>query len=177
MKHFKLLFFAFLAVGFAACTGDPGPPGPPGPPGNDGINILGQVFEAEVSFNAGNNFEQLVVFPNRIEVFESDVILVYWLEDVVPDGQGGSLDVWTQLPQTIYLENGSFQYTFNHTFLDVLLFLQGDINLNGLGSGFTDDQIFRIAVVPAEFGDANLTMEQLMQSVEVEFLPDEIDLD
>lgn len=177
MKHFKLFFLAVLAIGFSSCTGDPGPPGPPGPQGNDGINILGQVFEAQVDFNNGNNFQELIVFPSGIEVFESDVILVYWLEDVVSDGQGGSLDVWSQLPQTIYLEDGSFQYTFNHTFLDVLLFLQGDINLNGLGSGFTDDQIFRIAVVPAEFGDANLTMEQLMQSVDVEFLPLEIDLD
>jgi hypothetical protein len=174
MKNFKLLILLLAVPFFNACEGDPGPPGPEGPPG---INILGQVFEVNVSFTPNNDFEQLITYPSGIEVFESDVVLVYWLEDVVSDGQGGTLDVWTQLPQTIYLENGSFQYTFNHTFLDVLLFLQGDINLGSLGNGFTRDQIFRIAIVPSEFGTADLSMEQLMQSTEVEFFDGPIELD
>lgn len=130
--------------------------------------ILGQVFEANVTFSPGNNFSRLVTIPNTIEVFESDVILVYWLEDVVDDGNGGSLDVWSQVPQTIYIDEGSFQYNFNHTFLDVLLFLQGDFDLNILGSGFTDNQIFRIAILPAEFADSELTMDELLQNVEIE---------
>ncbi|MDC7996195.1 collagen-like protein [Altibacter sp. HG106] len=168
MKHILTLFALFSIGLFTSCEGDPGPPGPPGEPG---INILGQVFEANVTFNNGNGFQQLITIPSDIEVFESDVILVYWLEEVVGDGSGGTLDVWSQLPQTIYLDGGgSFQYTFNHTFLDVLLFLQGDIDLDTLGSGFTDDQIFRIAVVPSEFGSADLTMEELMSNPDVEFV-------
>jgi hypothetical protein len=78
------------------------------------------------------------------------------------------LDVWSPLPQTIYLDQGSFQYTFNHTFLDVLLFLQGDFNLGLLGNGYTNDQIFRIAIVPSEYGAMNLTMEELLRSLEIE---------
>jgi hypothetical protein len=165
MKHL-LLFLAFSTTFFlTSCEGDPGPPGPQGEPG---INILGQVFEVNVDFTAGNGYSNLVTIPSDIEVFESDVILVYWLEDVVP-GNGGSLDVWSPLPQTIYLDTGgSFQYTFNHTFIDVLLFLQGDIDLGGLGNGFTNDQIFRIAVVPAEFADQNLGMEELLQLMNVD---------
>lgn len=177
MKHFIFFLAISSTFFFTACTGDPGPPGPPGPEGQPGINILGQVFEAQISFNQGNNYQELVVFPSSIEVFESDVVLIYWLEEVVPDGQGGTLDVWSQLPQTIYLQNGSFQYTFNHTFLDALIFLQGDINLGTLGSGFTDDQIFRIAIVPSEFGSADLTMDDLMSSPEVNFFDGELDLD
>ena len=162
MKKSLLLLLSISTLLFTACEGDQGPPGEPG------INILGQVIEVNASFTQGNNFQQNFAFPSNIEVFESDVVLVYWLEDVVSDGNGGTLDVWSQLPQTIYLDGGgSFQYTFNHTFLDVLLFLQGDIDLSTLGNGFTNDQIFRIAVVPSEFGSANLTMDALLQSMSI----------
>ncbi len=166
----KIVFLLAIASTFifTACEGDPGPPGPQGEPG---INILGQVFETTVDFTAGNDFRQLVTYPAGIEVFESDAVLVYWLEDVVSDGGTGTLDVWTPLPQTIYLDTGgSFQYTFNHTFLDVLLFLQGDVDLTTLGNGFTNDQTFRIAIVPSEFGDAGLTMDQLEGAANVEFI-------
>ncbi len=162
MKNILLFFAVSTTLLFTACEGDPGPQGEPG------INILGQVFEANVDFTAANNFEQLVVFPSNVEVFESDVILVYWLEDVVSDGNGGTLDVWSQLPQTIYTSEGSFQYTFNHTFLDVLLFLQADFDLTLLGNGFTNDQIFRIAVVPSEFASADLTMNDLLRNLQIE---------
>ena len=165
MKKIFLLIAITGSLIFASCEGDPGPPGAPG------INILGQVFEVTVNFTAGNDFSRLVTIPSNVEVFESDVILVYWLEDVIPDGTGGTIDVWSQLPQTIYLDGGgSFQYTFNHTFIDVLLFLQGDVDLTTLGNGFTIDQVFRIAIVPSEFADANLTMEQIMNSGDFVFL-------
>ncbi len=162
MKNILLFFAVSTTLLFTSCEGDPGPQGEPG------INILGQVFEANVNFTAANNFEQLVIFPSNVEVFESDVILVYWLEDVVSDGNGGTLDVWSQLPQTIYTSEGSFQYTFNHTFLDVLLFLQADFDLTLLGNGFTNDQIFRIAVVPSEFASADLTMNDLLRNLQIE---------
>ena len=165
MKNILFVLAITSSFFFSSCEGDPGPPGEPG------INILGQVFEVTVDFTVGNDFQQLVTIPSNVEVFESDVLLVYWLEDVVPDGSGGTLDLWSPLPQTIYLDGGgSFQYTFNHSFIDVLLFLQGDVDLSTLGSGFTNDQIFRIAVVPSEFADANLTMDQLMNSGDFEFI-------
>jgi len=161
--RYLVLFFALATVLLVtSCEGDPGPPGEPG------INILGQVFEVNVDFTASNGYEQLVVFPSNIEVYESDAVLVYWLEEVVSDGNGGTIDVWSPLPQTIYLGQGSFQYTFNHTFLDVLLFLQGDFDLGLLGNGYTNDQIFRIAIVPSEYGAMNLTMEELLRSLQIE---------
>jgi hypothetical protein len=162
MKHLFLFLLAVSPFVFISCEGDPGPPGEPG------INILGQVFETTVDFTASNNYEQLVVFPSSIEVYESDAILVYWLEDVIPGNNGGTIDVWSPLPQTIYLNEGSFQYTFNHTFLDVLLFLQGDFDLGLLGNGFTNDQTFRIAIVPSEYGSANMSMEELLQLLEIQ---------
>ncbi len=162
MKHISILLAIITTVFFSSCEGDQGPPG------QDGINILGQVFEANVSFTPNNNFSTLVTIPSNVEVFESDVILVFWLEDVVSDGNGGSLDVWSPLPQTIFVDNGSFQYNFNHTFLDVSLFLQGDINLNSLGSGFTNNQIFRIAVVPVDFAINNPSMSDLLSRFDID---------
>jgi len=162
MKHL-LLFLAFsTSILFTSCEGEQGPPGDPG------INILGQVYEVNATFTDGNDFRQLFTFPSNIEVFESDVVLVYWLEDVVDDGTGGTIDVWSQLPQTIYLAGGgSFQYTFNHTFIDALIFLQGDVDLSTLGNGFTNDQVFRIAIVPSEFGSANLSMDDLLRNLQM----------
>jgi len=131
---------------------------------NDNIQVasLSQVFETTVDFTNANDYSQLVNIPLDIEVYESDVVLVYWLEDVISDGTGGTFDVWTPLPQTIYTTQGSFQYSFNHTFIDVFLFLQGDINLDSLSSNLTNNQTFRIAIVGAEFAKTNPSMQQVL---------------
>ena len=131
---------------------------------NDPIEAgsLSQVFETTVSFTNSNSYSQLVEIPADIEVYESDVILVYWLEDVVSGGNADAFDVWTPLPQTIYTNDGSFQYSFNHTFIDVFLFLQGDINLDSLSLGLTNNQTFRIAIVGAEFAKTNPSMQQVL---------------
>lgn len=131
---------------------------------NDTIQVasLSQVFETTVDFTNSNDYSQLVNIPIDIEVYESDVILVYWLEDVISDGSGDTFDVWTPLPQTIYTTQGSFQYSFNHTFIDVFLFLQGDINLDSLSSNLTNNQTFRIAIVGAEFAKTNPSMQQVL---------------
>ena len=164
MKNLLVLFALSTAVFLTACEGDPGPPGPPGDPG---INILGQVFEVTVDFTPGNGFSQLIQFPSNVEVFESDAVLVYLLEDVIPD-PSGSIDVWSQLPQTFFVGNNTLVYSFDHTFLDVRLFLDGNFDLSTLGSNFTNDQTFRIAVVPSEFADANLSMSELLDTINLE---------
>ena len=161
MKNLFLLLAISTSIIFTSCEGPSGPPGPPG------TNILGQVFETTVSFNAGNDFSRLINFPSNIEVYESDVILVYLLEGTTP-GNGGPIDIWSQLPQTYFLNQGTLLYTFDHTFLDVNLFLDGNFNLNTLGSEFTNNQIFRIAVVPSEFGNSNLSMDELLNHLEIE---------
>lgn len=159
MKNLFLLLALSTTIIFSSCEGPTGPPGPQGPPGYDN---LGQVFEANITFTEGNNYGRLITFPSGIEVYESDVVLVYLLEDVI-DG----IDVWSQLPQTYFLPQGTLLYTFDHTFLDVNIFLDGNFNLNTLGPNFTDDQIFRIAILPAEYGDANISMEDLMSNLQI----------
>jgi hypothetical protein len=161
MKNLILLFALSFTFLFSSCEG------PEGPPGADGINILGQVFEVTIDFTPNNDYSRLVTIPNNIEVYESDVILVYLLEETVP-GNGGPIDVWSQLPQTYFLDQGTLLYTFDHTFLDVKIFLDGNFDLGMLGSAYTDDQVFRIAVVPSEFGTSDLSMDELLGLLEIE---------
>ncbi len=166
MKNLFLLLAVTTTVFLTSCEG------PQGPPGEDGINILGQVFEitTNFSFNPETGLqESLVQIPNDIEVYESDVILVYRLEKVVNDGNGGTADAWAPLPQNFFFTNGDIiQYVFNHTFFDVELLIDGNFDLATLGTDFTSDQVFRIAIVPAEYATANLTMEELLEVMQIE---------
>ena len=146
-KLFTLLFISSLL--FVSCEGEQGPPGPPGPAGEDGDAVLGQEFEAEVDFIAANDFEELVTFPNNIEVFDTDVVVAYFLDDVV-DG----LDVWEPLPRTLYFEDGELLYGFNHTVGDILFFLDGTVNLNNLPDELTRNIIFRVAILPADMAES-----------------------
>ena len=156
MKNIFLFLALSSTILFTSCEGDPGPPG------KDGVSFLGQVFETTVSFSSSNNFESLVSFPLSIEVFESDAVLVYHLVETIP-GNGGPIDVWEPLPQTYFVNQGTLVYNFDHTFLDIRLFLDGNFDLNTLPTNFTANQTFRVAVVPAEFARTNPTMEQILQ--------------
>ena len=161
MKNLLILFAISTTLLFSSCEG------PEGPPGLDGINILGQVFEVTIDFTPGNDFSNLITFPSNIEVYESDVVLVYLLEESIP-GNGGPIDVWSQLPQTYFLNQGTLLYTFDHTFLDVKIFLDANFDLTTLGPAYTDDQVFRIAIVPSEFGATDLSMEDLLENLEID---------
>ena len=160
MKKIKLLLGIVLAALTLSCEGPEGPPGPPGfdgldgLDGQDGVNILGQVIEIEGTFSTENDYRIFFEFPQTVEVFESDVVLVYLLWEQVDDPDGGNpIDVWRLMPQTRILDQGLLQYNYDHTFLDVNIFLESDFDLGTLLPGDTDNQIFRIAVVPAEFGN------------------------
>ena len=156
----KLLLFLAISSTFlfSSCEGEDG---------QDGINILGQVYEVTTNLNydtQNNLWRNIVTIPNDIVVYESDVVLVYLLENVSPNGY----DLWSPLPQNFFLDNGDIiQYVYNHTFFDVEILIDGNFDLISLGNQFTDDQTFRIAIVPAEYATANLSMEDLLQNLEI----------
>ena len=83
------------------------------------------------------------------EVFENDVVLVYRLDSTVDLNDGSTADAWSLLPQNFFLDDGTIQYVYNHTFIDTELFIDGDYDLSNLDPGFTDNQTFRVAIVPA----------------------------
>lgn len=142
-KTYTLILLALILI---SCEGSVGPPGPPGPPGDDGLGLLGQVFEVVADLNAGTNFEYFVEIPQEIEVFESDVVMVYRLMGVFE----GS-DIWEPLPQTIFRNSGILLYGFDYTLFDVRLFLDGTADFGRLDRDDTDGLIYRIAIIPADF--------------------------
>ncbi|MDH3697693.1 MAG: collagen-like protein [Flavobacteriaceae bacterium] len=158
MKKISLLLFAITGLLFLSCEGPAGPPGPPGfdgfdgIDGQDGITVLGKVLEIEGTFSSENEYVLFYEFPLEVEVFESDIVLVYILWEQFEDTDGEFVDVWRLLPQTRLLDQGILQYNFDHTFFDVSIFLESDFDLSTLGAADTDNQIFRVAILPAEFG-------------------------
>jgi hypothetical protein len=173
MKTITRLILIFAAALVFACEGPQGPPGLPGEDGLDGIDgdvFLPSVFEIEGDFIPENDFRLFYEFPNTIEVFESDIVLVYILWAQEEGGDGEMLDVWRLLPQTIVLpDNTILQYNFDHTFVDVQIFLDGNTNFDELLPAEALNQVFRIVVLPADFAanklknieDFNLMMESL----------------
>lgn len=156
-----LALFLFVSCDVNSSQGPRGPEGPPGPAGP-----VGQGFEVEADFNAGNGYSQFFAFPEEVEVLESDIVVVYWLFGV--DEETGN-DIWQQLPATVYFSDGEFQYAFDHTVEDVQLFLQGNIDFGTLGAGYTEDQIFRVAILPVDYVQStnlNLSnMNEVMQAM------------
>ncbi len=178
MKRVTLFLAVLTSAFFISCEGPAGPPGPPGfdgldgLDGQDGINILGKVIEIEGTFSFDNDYTLFYEFPNTIEVFESDIVLVYILWDQTEDNTGELVDIWRLLPQTRLLNQGILQYNYDHTFFDVSIFLESDFDLGTLQPGDTDNQVFRIAIVPAEYGQGarfdRSNLQQVMDLLDVE---------
>lgn len=143
-KMFLVIVTAFVLV---SCEG---PVGPTGPAGADGVNIVGEVFEIEGDFNQAGNFG--VSGEYGFDILESDKVLIYRLAGLDQDNN----DIWRLIPQVVFHSNGIFTYDYDFTFYDYAIFMNGDFDLNTLESGFTDSQIFRVLIVPADRIDVRM---------------------
>lgn len=137
------LFLLFSIVLFMSCEGPQGPPGFDGFDGADGL--IGSIFEVEADFTP-DGYEYSVDIPASIEVFDTDIVMAYVLTEVL-DG----VDIWEPLPRTRFFGNEILLYGYDYTFSDVRFFLDGTIDLNSLGALYTDNILFRVAVIPADF--------------------------
>lgn len=146
MKRLFSLFTVFALL-FIACEGPQGPPGFDGLDGLDGLDgtiIASSAFEIEIDFNADNNYEYIEAYG--FEVLPSDVTLVYILWET-DNGQ----DIWRLMAQTTYLNDDStLVYNFDFTQDDVRFFLDGTADFSTLDDVWTQDQVFRVVVVPAD---------------------------
>jgi hypothetical protein len=142
MKRILYLISVFALL-LTACEGEPGPPGFDGLDGLDGEIIASSAFEIEINFNLANNFE--FIEPYGFTVLPSDVTLVYILWDTF-NGQ----DIWRLMPQTVTFDDGSLVYNFDFTQEDVRFFLDGTTDFNALDDVWTQGQIFRVVVIPAD---------------------------
>ena len=164
MRYLGILLSVFIFTSCIDSSGTVGPQGPAGPAGPAGP--IGQAFEVEADFTEGNGYSQIFEMPSSVEIFTSDIVVVYLLWEV--DGNTGN-DVWQQLPVSVFFNDGQLQYAFDHTVADVKLFLTGDTDLSTVGDGYTLDQIFRVVVLPAEYVQENdldmSNMEEVMSAV------------
>lgn len=140
-----LSFISVFALLLTACEGDPGPPGPPGFDGLDGVNIVGQAFEIVLDFTPESNYEFIEAYGPTFDVLPSDVTLVY-ISWEVDNGE----DIWRLLPQTEYFDDGVLVYNYDFTQTDVRFFLDGTTDFSTLDPSYTDGQVFRVVVVPAD---------------------------
>ena len=141
-----MLFVGLLT----SCVGDIGPQGPPGFDGQDGLDgadgLIGNIFEAEVSFTEENGYEAFVDFPTTIEVFDTDVVLAYIL-----NGTDNGTDIWEPLPQTLFFDDLILLNAFDHTAADIRFFLDGTVDPASLDPLYTDNVVYRVAIIPADF--------------------------
>jgi hypothetical protein len=69
------------------------------------------------------------------------------------------------MPQTVDFEDGILMYNFDFTRTDVRFFLDGSVDFNTLDPSWTQNQVFRVVIVPADnigkhnFNDLNTVME------------------
>ncbi len=140
-----LILFVFI---LSSCEG---PMGPPGLPGQDGEALIGTIFEIQGDFTPQNEYRLTYEFPDNFVIYDTDIVLVYILWEQTDD----KTDIWRLLPQTVVLkdEYGTdvLQYNFDYTVADVQVFLEGTIDFSTLLPGEWQDQVFRIAVLPADF--------------------------
>ncbi|MBP8157509.1 MAG: hypothetical protein KAX93_03950 [Flavobacterium sp.] len=119
---------------------------------SDGIDndTISEVFEynSNVNFTPSNGYSVFLTFPHSI--FNSDMVLVYRLSDITNQGD----DVWKPLPETYYFSDGTldFRYDFNFTQFDAEVYMDG-FDLAGLSSNVRLNQVFRVVVIPAYFGN------------------------
>jgi len=163
MNKFNTIIGIFIVLFTISCEGPEGPPGfdgrdgAPGADGQDGIQ--GQVIEVDgVNFAYdvdGNNYNALINFDDftDFEIFESYSVLVYRFDGEVELNDGSTADAWSLIPQSFFLPEGTVQYVMAHTFVYVELFIDGDFDLSALSTDFTENQSFRIVVLPGKFAN------------------------
>jgi len=148
MKKIAYLLFA-LTVLLTSCEGDQGPRGFDGIPADEYAAQSFEVSPVNFEYYSDTGLQEVnIALP--YDLLDSDVVLVYRLDDVVTiDGQ--ATDAWSPLPQNFFLNNTDIiQYVFNHTFTDVQLIIDGNFDLSTLSNTYTQNQVFRIVILPAD---------------------------
>lgn len=152
MKNSTYLMIIFSIIVQSCSIEAPAPSGAIGPRGYDGQDGLdGQeafVFEYEFDFRSPE-YRQLLLFPSTFQMFDSDVVLVYFLWEVTNDG----IEVWRQLPQTIFTSDGTLIYNYDFSKLDVSVYMNATFPLQLLTRDYLDNWVARVVVVPGQFSN------------------------
>jgi len=162
-KIFTLLFVSTFLLTSCVVSDDDGPD----------FDTIGETFEFTTTFSNANGFSDRFVLPNNI--FDSDVVLVFRR-----DGIDNGLEIWEPLPTASFFFfndttgaiEGFLNYRFNFTVGDVDVFLSSDAP-ELAGPEFTNDQRFRVVVVPADFAQSadldSMSFDELSSALHLEF--------
>ena len=152
MKKYYLLLCIIGALGFQACEGPQGPPGidgmdgTPGVDGEDGIDgglFLSSVLETSINFTEENEYRAGFLF----EIPEADNLLIYLALEVDEEENV----VWMPLPQTFFVGEGMVIYNYYFTREYFSIFLNTTVAASELTADFTENQVFRVVVVPGQY--------------------------
>lgn len=171
MRKVGTVLGVFLSLFIIACEGPRGLDGFDGEDGIDGDLFEAEAFEINVDMSLNTNantYEYLASnYSNGVTVLESDVVLIYRLEEV-----NNGADVWRQLPQPIITNNGTVFYNFDFTNGDYSIYLEPEFDANLIGLDLVEDQWFRIVIVPAKIlSSSNLdetNLSSLLQNIGIE---------
>lgn len=120
----------------------------------DTYSVVYDVRENLVN-STGSNIDFVYGVYKKFEtpLNNSDVVLIYR-----QDTSSGTA-VWKLLPKTYYFEDGELDYHFDFTANDIQIFADANFNLttqsNAFKNQYLNNQIFRIVLVPASFGNKN----------------------
>jgi len=153
MKKLYVIFcFCLLgALVFPACEGPEGPPGIDGIDGKDGEDgedgglFLSTVLEVNITFNEENEFQEGYL----LEIPESDNLLIYYA--LGADEEENM--VWMPLPQTLFVGENILIYNYFFTKDYFSIFLSTSTPPGELAAEYTDNQLFRIVVVPGQYAE------------------------
>ena len=159
IKFLSACTIIFLLLTSCGERGPVGPEGLQGPEGPRGPEVIPTSFEFEVNLLQSNGFEFFRDIPSQIEVFESDVMLAYVLEDI-DDG----LEVWRKLPVIEFNSSGTLLLDFDFTLADIRIFLDANYNL-GSADQF-EGLLIRAVHVPAAFLNNSVAMVQSVKQAE-----------
>ena len=137
MKKFTLILAIIGMITLGSCSSDD--------KDTDTIGVTWE-FSNNINYVSANNYRVTLNFP--FQIYTSDMVLMYRLAGV-ENGQ----DVWKQMPQTFYFNDGTldFRYDFEFTTLKATTYLDG-FDLEGISTDFRTNQVLRVVVVPAAFG-------------------------
>ena len=115
-------------------------------------DTISEVFEySNVDLTSGNGYNQILDFPHTI--YSSDMVLVYRLT-----GTDAGTDVWKLLPETYYNNDGTLKFGYRNDFTNInaVVTLFG-YDLPGLSTDYRLNQVIRVVVIPAYFGNKSAT--------------------
>ena len=110
-------------------------------------DTISEVLEVTTSFNGNSNDDFFRIVTINPPIYSSDMILVYHLYEV-----DNGADVWRLMPQTYFFPGGGeLDYNFDFTRFDVKIFLDANFEIATLPSAWTQNQTFRIVIIPGYF--------------------------